>query len=90
MKVRAGQVLIYHPNLLDRIDGRTALKSGDTVRVVNLPGCPRANTMGHCHVEDVNTGAFIGLVHTNSLHTRAEYIEYLRSKIAQYETAQQA
>jgi hypothetical protein len=90
MKVRAGQVLIYHPNLLDRIDGRTALKSGDTVRVVNLPGCPRANTMGHCHVEDVNTGAFIGLVHTNSLHTKTEYAAYLRSEIAKHEAAQQA
>jgi hypothetical protein len=85
MKVKAGSVYIYHPNLLDRIDGRTNLKSGDAVRVVNLYGCPKANTMGHCHVEDVDTGAFIGLVHTNSLHTKAEYMEYLRAEIAKRE-----
>jgi hypothetical protein len=82
MKVRAGSVYIYHPNLLDIADARTSLKSGDSVRVVNLPGCPKANTMGHAHVEDVNTGAFIGLVHTNSLHTKAEYAAYLRAEIA--------
>jgi hypothetical protein len=89
MRVKVGQVLIYHPNLLDAVDGRTGLKSGDAVKVVNLPGCPRANTMGHCHVADVNTGAFIGLVHTNSLHTKADYAAYLRSEIAKHETAQQ-
>ena len=88
MKVRAGQVLIYHPNLLDIVDGRTSLKSGDRVRVVNLPGCPRANTMNHCHVETLD-GKFAGLVHTNSLHTTEEYLAYLRCEIAKHE-AQQA
>ena len=87
MKVRAGSVYIYHPNMLDSSDARTTLRSGDAVRVVNLHGCPKANTMGHCHVEDVNTGEFIGLVHCNSLHTRADYIEYLRAKIAEHEVS---
>jgi hypothetical protein len=72
MRVTAGKEYIYHPNLLDTIDGRTGLRSGDAVRVVNLPGCPKANTMQHCHVEDVHTREFIGLVHVNSLHSKAE------------------
>src|SRR5258708_38933697 len=67
MKVRANAVYRYSPVLLDQIDGRTSLHSGDVVRVVNLPGCPRANTMGHCHVADSTTGHFIGLVCCNSL-----------------------
>lgn len=68
--------------MLDKIDGRTSLKDGDEVRVINLPGCPRANTMGHCYVADKTTGHFIGIVHCNSLHTKAEYIDYLRRQIA--------
>ena len=42
------------------------LKPGDTVKVVNLPGCPRANTMGHCYINTMS-GDFAGLVMTNSL-----------------------
>lgn len=81
MKVKAGTEYIYHPNLLDRIDGRTNLRSGDRVRVVNLQGAPKCNTMGHAHVEDL-AGALIGLVHVNSLHTKAAYIAYLKAEIA--------
>jgi len=36
------------------------------VQVVNLRGCPKANTMGHCHVNDAD-GRFAGLVCTSSL-----------------------
>lgn len=81
MKVRVGQVLVYHPNLLDRVDGRTGLQSGDLVKVINLNGAPKANTMGHCYVGRVEDGHFVGLVHTNSLHTKAEYADYLRREI---------
>jgi hypothetical protein len=42
------------------------LQRGDVVRVVNLHGCPPANTMGHCHVETL-AGEFAGLVFCNSL-----------------------
>jgi hypothetical protein len=66
MKVTAGKEYIYYPNLLDRCDGRTNLVPGDIVKVVNLPGCPRANTMGHAHVN--LEGRFAGLVSTNSLY----------------------
>lgn len=37
------------------------------VRVVQPSGCPRNGTMGHCYVEDAETGAFCGLVLINSL-----------------------
>jgi hypothetical protein len=57
------------------------------VRVVNLPGCPRANTMGHCHVACPETGRFIGLVCAASLDTVEEYREYLQRKIAEHEAA---
>lgn len=65
MRVRAGNWYVYIPVLLDQIDAKTSLRPGDIVQVVNLPGCPRANTMRHCHVE--HEGEFVGLVHTDSL-----------------------
>ncbi len=39
------------------------------IRVINLSGCPRANTMGHCYVETLQ-GVFLGLVCTHSLQPR--------------------
>ena len=66
MKVRANALYRYDPVLLDQIDGRTSLQPGDVVKVVNLPGCPKAGTMGHCHVATPQ-GEFIGLVCCNSL-----------------------
>ncbi len=86
MTVKANAVYIYSPNLLDQIDGRTDLQEGEQVRVVNLPGCPKANTMHHAHVQRLD-GSFAGLVHTNSLHTLGDYMAYLRAKIAEHETA---
>jgi hypothetical protein len=70
MRVIAGRKYIFYPNLLDRVDGRTRLIPGDIITVVNLPGCPKANTMGHAHV-NLN-GRFAGLVHVNSLHSLAD------------------
>jgi hypothetical protein len=70
MKVRANAKYIYYPNLLDRCDSRTRLVPGDIVTVVNLPGCPKANTMGHAHVE--LNGRFAGLAHVNSLHSMSD------------------
>lgn len=75
MRVRVGSTYIYSPNLLDIVDGRTGLKDGEPVKVVNYHGCPRANTMGHCYV--VRTSApdvFVGLVHCNSLHTKQDRV----------------
>ncbi len=85
-RVRVGANYIYKPNLLDIVDGRTGLTEGTEVKVINVHGCPKANVMGHCYVGDAVTGKVIGMVSTNSLHTTAEYIEYLKSEIAKKET----
>lgn len=81
-KVRAGSVYYYDPVPWDRITppyGVQAglLKPGDRVRVVNLPGCPKANTMRMCHIETESrakkdrqgrhVGEFLGLVMVASL-----------------------
>lgn len=86
MKVRVNSEYVYHANLLDRTDGRTNLKNGELVKVVNMHGAPKANTMDHAYVvraNDVDT--FVGLVHTNSLHTKSDYIAYLKAEIAKKE-----
>jgi len=87
-RVKAGSVYVYNPAGMDLWDPRTDLKEGELVRVVNLPGCPRANVVGHCHVADPETGRLIGLVLTASLDTVAEYRAYLQRKIAAMESAQ--
>ena len=88
MTVKPNHVYIYSPNLLDQIDGRTDLKDGEEVKVINLPGAPKCNTMHHAHVQRLD-GTFAGLVHTNSLHTLEDYMAYLRARIAAMESAQE-
>jgi hypothetical protein len=67
MKVRVGSLYVFCPNLMDLLDPKApGLKAGDTVRVINLPMAPVANTMGQCHVETLN-GTFLGMVSCNSL-----------------------
>jgi hypothetical protein len=70
MKVRANAVYVYRPSMIDLIEGRTGLTTGTRVRVKNLRGCPKANVMGHAHVVHPETGEFIGLVCTASLHKK--------------------
>jgi len=70
MRVRTNTEYIYYPNAMDRIDRRTSQVPGSIVRVVNLPGCPPANTMGHAHV--TYSGVLAGLLHTNSLHAMSD------------------
>ena len=65
-RVRAGARYIYDPVMLDVVHPPYNLEPGDVVTVVNLHGCPKANTMGHCHVNKAD-GTFGGLVCTNSL-----------------------
>jgi hypothetical protein len=69
-RVKVGSLYVYRPVLLDLIDSPYNIEAGDVVRVVNLPGCPKANTMGHCHVVHAESGEFAGLVCTNSLEPR--------------------
>ena len=71
-RVRVGQLYTYHPVGWDVFDNKVTLQEGEIVKVVNLPGCPKANTMGHCHVQArVETGEwqFAGLVMCSSLQT---------------------
>lgn len=106
-KVRVGQEFFFVPVLMDRISPPYNTRTGDHVRVVNISGAPKANTMGHCYVElladangkpyevqpgqrrgEVGHQPFGGLVCTNSLVTKDEYIEYLRLKVAALEAGE--
>jgi len=85
-KVQANRTYIYDPCLLDQIDRRTNLRKGAVVHVQNLPGCPKANTMGHCHVSDPETGQFLGLVCSASLQPMSEaprILAELKSQLAE-------
>lgn len=65
-KVRVGSTYVYNPVLFDVWNPPVGgLKKGDKVQVVNLHGCPKANTMGMCYVN--KDGKFGGMVMTNSL-----------------------
>jgi 3-dehydroquinate synthase class II len=66
-KVRAGAVYRYVPVMMDTTSPACHAEPGQIVRVVNLHGAPKANTMGHAHIEDAATGKFLGLCVTNSL-----------------------
>ena len=71
MRVRVNSVYVFRPALIDRIDPPHGvqtgkLKSGDRVRVVNIHGCPPANTMGQCYINSMG-GDFLGMVSTASL-----------------------
>ena len=69
-RVRVGKLYTYHPVLWDVFDNKVTLQEGEIVKVVNLPGCPKANTMDRCHVQArVETGEwqFAGLVMCASL-----------------------
>jgi hypothetical protein len=75
MKVKAGSVYTFRASIWDIIDRNfNTPHEGQLVRVVNLPGCPQANCMGHCHVETPG-GEFIGLVACASLHPVKETIK---------------
>jgi hypothetical protein len=51
LKVRVNNTYVFNPNGWDTIDPQgKLLKRGDLVQVINLPGCPPANTMGQCYV----------------------------------------
>jgi hypothetical protein len=71
MKVRANATYRYNPVGMDVYDPPVGNpEPGCLLKVVNLYGCPKANTMGHCYVNFANTGKFAGMVLTNSLQKR--------------------
>lgn len=71
MKVRVGSLYFYQPLGIDQYSPAKGngppLRQGDLVRVINLPGCPKANTMGHCYARLVGSDHNFQLVLTNSL-----------------------
>jgi hypothetical protein len=67
-RVRVGSLYYFHRAGWDLIDPkRVDICEGTLVRVINMRGCPPANTMGHCFVERAATKEFLGLVCTASL-----------------------
>jgi hypothetical protein len=68
MKVRVNSIYRFNPNGWDRFDARGELKPGDLVKVVNIHGCPPANTMGQCYVRLVgDSSKAFQMVSTGSL-----------------------
>ena len=71
MKVKANSFYTYQPVPMDLFSPpigvqKSILNAGDRVMVINMSGCPKSNTMGHCYIETMK-GQFAGLVCTNSL-----------------------
>lgn len=64
-KVKVGKEYTFQPVMFDILNPPFDVRPGDRVTVINLPGCPKANTMGMCHV--AKDGKFSGMVCTNSL-----------------------
>ena len=59
---------VFSPVGLDIFDRRPNQPKAGTVVVKCQPaGAPKNGTMGHCFVEDAETGKFYGLVLLNSL-----------------------
>jgi hypothetical protein len=65
-RVKVGSWYIFKPVGMDIWSPTASLQAGDKVKVVNLYGCPPANKMGHCYVDN-EKGEFAGMVLCNSL-----------------------
>jgi len=71
MRVRKGSTYVFHPGGWDMLlSSACDATPGQCVRVVQLPGSPPPNTMGHCHIVDAETGTFLGMCDTRSLTRR--------------------
>lgn len=69
MKVRLNARYKYEPVVIDAIDPKTNLKIGEIVQVIHPHGCPKPNTLNHCHVARADDPRLMlaGLVCCNSL-----------------------
>lgn len=68
MRVFANSTYIFRPCMMDIIwEQHHSAIEGQRVRVINLPGAPKANTMGQCHIEDAINREFLGMVSIHSL-----------------------
>jgi len=72
MKVRVGSVYTWVACMLDTLHPSIKrIADGTKVRVVNMKGCPPANTMNHCYAETLD-GQWLGLVCCSSLYKTAD------------------
>ena len=72
IRVKVNAKYRYNPAPLDQYQPPHGVRCGllapgDVVRVVNLPRCPKANVMGHCHIQHPVNGTLLGLVCIGSL-----------------------
>lgn len=58
---------LIEPVGFDAFDPRVRNYAGRRVVKVQPAGCPKNGTMGHCYVQTVDTGEFVGLVLLKSL-----------------------
>ena len=66
--MRKKTVYTFSPVGLDLFEKSSRLpKAGTQVVKVQPHGCPRNGTMGHCFIENAETGEFYGLVLLRSL-----------------------
>jgi hypothetical protein len=86
-QIRVGSLYIYSATGLDVFrptEGNT-LESGQIVRAINLPGAPKAGTMGQCYVGDHETGKFLCMVSVASLEPVKDVLTRLKAQVAKME-----
>ena len=86
-KVSVGRSYLFYANLLDY---EHKAHNGRQGVVINLHGCPPANTMGHCYVQfgEAGSGERPLLVSTNSLYSMSDkqlVIDAIKADIAKKE-----
>jgi hypothetical protein len=65
-RVRVGSYYVFKAVPFDIVNPPfSGIPDGSVVKVVNLKGCPKANTLGMCYIE--HGGEFVGMVMTASL-----------------------
>lgn len=78
-RVCVNKIYRFTPVGLDLWDSRATAEPGQPVKVVALPGCPKPNTMGHCHIQRYDPikddWTFAGLVLCASLQPWKPYKE---------------
>lgn len=79
-RVRAGQKFVFRRSGWDVAmrEHCPDVGEGDIVRVIQLPSAPKPGTMGQVHIEDANTGEFLGMCSMKSLSTPADELEAQR------------
>lgn len=90
MRVRVNSIYRFQASGFDQFRPCGDLvKDGDLVQVINLHGCPPANTMGQCYVRLVgDSSKAFQMVSTSSLsldETPAQELKRLRAQVANME-----